>query len=116
MTLPLLTGALPVVITVVIQGGGSVGLIRVLSRRYLGSGGELLPRRVMVAVILTAIGLLLLRWLQILVWALAYRLLTPVTPLATLEQALYLSAITFTTVGCGDITLTTEQWRMLVGD
>jgi voltage-gated potassium channel len=115
MTLPLLTGALLVVITVLIQGAGSITLIRVLSRHYVGPGGELLPRRAMSAVILTALGLLLLHWLQILVWALAYRLLTPVTPLGTLEQALYFSAITFTTVGYGDITLTNEQWRMLAG-
>lgn len=115
MTLPLLTGALLVVITVLIQGAGSLALIRFLSRHCTKPDGELLPRWASAAVILTAIGLLLLHCLQILVWALAYRLLTPVTPLGTLEQALYFSAITFTTVGYGDITLTTQQWRMLAG-
>jgi hypothetical protein len=115
MTLPLLTGALLVVITVLIQGLGSSGLIRFLIHHHVGPDGELLPRRALAAVILTALGLLLLHWLQILVWALAYRLLTPVTPIGTLEQAVYFSAITFTTVGYGDVTLTTEQWRILSG-
>jgi len=115
MTLPLLTGALLVVITVLIQGLGSIRLIRFLARHHVGPDGQLLPRRALLAVILTALGLLLLHWLQILVWALAYRLLTPVTPICTLEQALYFSAITFTTVGYGDITLATEQWRILSG-
>jgi hypothetical protein len=52
---------------------------------------------------------------QILIWAVAYRLLTPVQPIDTLESAVYFSAVTFTTLGYGDITLSSEQWRLLTG-
>jgi hypothetical protein len=64
---------------------------------------------------LTALALVLLHWLQIMLWAALYLVLTPVTPISTIEAALYLSAITFTTVGYGDITLQAEQLRLLCG-
>ncbi|QQO58238.1 MAG: hypothetical protein N838_33565 [Thiohalocapsa sp. PB-PSB1] len=35
----------------------------------------------------------------------AYRLLTPVQPIDTLESDVYFPAVTFTTLGYGDITL-----------
>jgi hypothetical protein len=58
---------------------------------------------------------MLLHCVQILIWAVAYRLLTPVQPIDTLESAVYFSAVTFTTLGYGDITLSSEQWRLLTG-
>jgi hypothetical protein len=115
MTLPLLVGALLVGLTVLIQGFGSVGLMRLLFRHRMGADVEVLPKRALIAVIATALGLMLLHCLQILVWAVAYRLLTPVQPIDTLEAAMYFSAVTFTTLGYGDITLSSEQWRLLTG-
>ncbi len=52
---------------------------------------------------------------ELLIWAVAYRLLTPVQPIDNLEAAVYFSAVTFTTLGYGDITLSSEQWRLLTG-
>jgi hypothetical protein len=47
--------------------------------------------------------------------AVAYLYLTQVEPIDSLESAAYFSAITFTTLGYGDITLSTDQWRLLTG-
>lgn len=115
MTMPLIVGALLIVLTVLIQGGGSIGLIRFLFRHHMGADGEVRSGRALPAVVLTALGLLLLHCLQILIWAVAYRLLTPVQPIDNLETAVYFSAVTFTTLGYGDITLSSEQWRLLTG-
>jgi voltage-gated potassium channel len=113
--MPLLVGALLVGLTVLIQGIGSIGLMRLLFRHLLDANGHIRPSRALTAVVVTAIGLLLLHCVQILIWAVAYRLLTPIQPIDTLEAAVYFSAVTFTTVGYGDITLSGEQWRLLTG-
>ncbi|WP_295888173.1 potassium channel family protein [uncultured Thiohalocapsa sp.] len=115
MLMPLLVGALLVVLTVLIQGFGSVWLLRWLLRHHTGQDGALLPHRALHVVIQTVLGLVLLHWLQILIWALAYWALTPVAPIGSLETAIYFSAVTFTTLGYGDITLSSEQWRLLTG-
>jgi hypothetical protein len=115
MTEPLLVGALLIVLTVLIQGFGSVGLMRLLFRHHMDAAGQVLQKRALGAIIITAIGLLLLHCLQILAWAVAYRLLAPVQPIEDLESAVYFSAVTFTTLGYGDITLSSEQWRLLTG-
>jgi hypothetical protein len=115
MTMPLIVGALLIVLTVLIQGVGSIGLMRFLFRHHVGADGEVRSRRALPAVVLTALGLLVLHCLQILIWAVAYRLLTPVQPINDLEAAVYFSAVTFTTLGYGDITLSSEQWRLLTG-
>jgi hypothetical protein len=115
MTMPLLVGAVLVGLTVLIQGFGSIGLIRLLSRHLSDANGQIRPSRALAAIVVTALGLLLLHSVQILIWAVAYRLLAPVQPIETLEAAVYFSAVTFTTLGYGDITLSSEQWRLLTG-
>jgi voltage-gated potassium channel len=115
MTMPLLAGALLIGLTVLIQGIGSIGLMRLLFRHLLDVNGHIRPNRALTAVVVTALGLLLLHCVQILIWAIAYRLLTPVEPIDSLEAAVYFSAVTFTTLGYGDITLSSEQWRLLTG-
>ena len=57
----------------------------------------------------------MLPWVEILLWAGAYLSLTNVTPVSTFETAVYFSAVTFTTLGYGDITLSVEEWRLLTG-
>lgn len=115
MTFPLLVGSLMVVLTVLIHGVGSLWVLRLLNAYGSTGAKRARPRRALFAVIFTALALLMLHWLQIMLWAVLYLLLTPVSPIATLESAVYLSAITFTTVGYGDITLQAHQWRLLCG-
>lgn len=115
MILPLIIGAALIVVTVLIHGYGSTWLLRVLLKHHVGPDGALLANRVLMAVILTALSLLLMHWVQIMLWAVAYRLLTPVAPIGNFEEALYFSVVTFTTLGYGDITLGAEEWRLLSG-
>lgn len=66
---------------------------------------------VLTVTVIVAIGL---HTLQILVWAVSYLILLPEGGLQTLEEALYFSFITFTSLGYGDITLDVG-WRLLSG-
>jgi hypothetical protein len=113
--LPLLIGGLMVVLTVLIQGVGSLWILRLLLGRQAKASSVFRRHHALITISLTALALVLLHWLQIMLWAALYLVLTPVTPISTIEAALYLSAITFTTVGYGDITLQAEQLRLLCG-
>ncbi|MEM1059712.1 MAG: potassium channel family protein [Verrucomicrobiota bacterium] len=62
--------------------------------------------------LLVASGMLLLHIIEVVIWALAYLFLTPITQIPDFETALYFSGSTYTTVGYGDITLETD-WRLL---
>ena len=48
-------------------------------------------------------------------WAVFYLVITPVKEIGTFEEAVYFSAVTFTTLGYGDITLADHHWRLLSG-
>jgi hypothetical protein len=103
-----------VAITVILHALGTTAWIRHLARRYpdgkgLGGMGESL-----VAILTTVILATALHALQIGIWAVAYVMLTPVGELQTLEEAVYFSFVTFSTLGYGDITLS-EGWRLLSG-
>lgn len=115
MLLPLLTGCVLVVLTVLLHVYGATALVRLLSRRYADAEGSFRQHRAVPAIIVTVLGLLLLHWLEILIWAGAYLLLEPVAPVTNVETAIYFSAVTFTTLGYGDITLDAEHWRILSG-
>ena len=62
-----------------------------------------------VAMVTTVLGLFLLHTIEVWAWAAAYLFLGA---LGTLEEALYFSTVTFSTIGFGDFTLGAE-WRLL---
>ena len=62
----------------------------------------------------TVLVLVALHALEIMLWAVSYIVLLPDSELASFEQAVYFSFVTFTTLGYGDITLS-EGWRLLSG-
>lgn len=70
--------------------------------------------KALVAILTTVIMAIALHALQIVIWAAAYVMLTPVGELQTWEEAVYFSFVTFSTLGYGDITLS-EGWRLLSG-
>ena len=90
-------------------------LIRYLSRYFTDAKGLFTRRKALLALIWSATVLLLLRVIEIYLWALTYLFIKPVDELTTFESASYFSFVTFTTLGYGDITLARHEWRILSG-
>jgi voltage-gated potassium channel len=109
-----LIGATLVVITVILHATGTTAWLRVIGRRYADNDGLIRAGKTLHVLIGTVISLLVLHTLQIVIWAYAYLSIVPAGELDTLEEAVYFSFVTFTTLGYGDITLS-EGWRLLSG-
>ena len=75
-----------------------------LKHRYADSNGDLKAGKALPALIWTAVILMILHVVEIILWALAYLLLLPGDHgIDSFEKAAYFSAVTFTTLGYGDI-------------
>ena len=115
MLKPLLVSVVLVAITVAIHAYGTTHWIRYLMNHFVGPDGHFKAHKALSAVTWTAVILLLLHVVEVMVWAIAYRLLLPVEQIDTFEKAAYFSVVTFTTLGYGDITLVEHDWRLLSG-
>ena len=114
MLILILTAFLLITVTIIIHGFGTVSWLRYLLARKTLADGRIRPAKVLSAIISTAIVLIALHIIEIFVWALAYTLVVPDGELQSFESAFYFSAVTFTTLGYGDITLGSD-WRILSG-
>ncbi len=105
----LLLGSTIIVITVIVQVVFFNIAIDRLTRigRWLSDSASFLKTSfIMVIVVLwTLLGITVSTW----IWAVLFKV---IGALATLDEAIYFATVTFTTLGYGDITLTTE-WRLL---
>ena len=108
-----LIGTALIAITVVMHAIGTSAWVRHLGQR-LSTEQPWGATRSMLVLVNTAIVVLILHALEIIIWALAYQSLVPASELASFEEAVYFSFVTFTTLGYGDITLT-EGFRLLSG-
>ncbi len=104
----LLIGTAMIALTVVVHILGMAGLIEILRRRIqpMPSIGFLTMTQTMVV---TVLGVFLLHTMEIWCWAILY---IGLGEFDGLENALYFSTVTFTTLGSGDITLE-ARWRLL---
>ena len=114
MLILILTAFLLIAITICIHGFGTMSWLRYLLAHNTLADGRIRPARVLSVFISTAIVLISLHIFEIFVWAFAYMVVLPDGELQTLETAFYFSAVTFTTLGYGDITLSSD-WRILSG-
>ena len=114
MFILVMTAFVLIAITIIIHGVGTTSWLRFLLDRQTLANGNIQPARVLSILISTALVMISLHIIEILIWALAYMLILPVEELQNLEAAFYFSAVTFTTLGYGDITLNTD-WRILSG-
>jgi len=89
--------------------------MRHLLRSYTDSGGNSKQHKALPAVIWKAVVLMMLHVVEVVIWAVAYLLLLPISQLDTFEKAACFSMVTFTTLGYGDITLSDQEWRLLSG-
>jgi hypothetical protein len=112
---PLLLSILLVAITVLIHAFGTYHWMRFMGRHFVGANGSFKQGKDLPAIIWTAVSLLMLHVIEVIVWALAFRAITPISGLDTFEKAVYFSIVTFTSLGYGDITVLEEEWRLLSG-
>ena len=112
----ILIGLAMIALTVVIHTAGIVGLIAYLKAWGVGIVGHRSYIGVVQVLVLTIVGLFFVHIVEILSWAVIYLWLGE---FQSLERALYFSAVTFTTLGYGDIiddghaiTLQ-ERWQLL---
>lgn len=103
-----------VALTVIIHAMGTTSWLRYAVHHYADGHGDFKRHTVLPAVMWSAIVLTLLHMVEVLLWALAYALLLG-DRFESFEETLYFSAVTFTTLGYGDITLTDSKWRLLSG-
>lgn len=108
-----LIGSALIAITVMIHAIGTTAWVRYLSRRYFGKF-PLSVAHTMMLLVYTALVVLVMHAVEIVIWAICYQSLVPVSELASFEEAVYFSFVTFTTLGYGDITLS-EGERLLSG-
>jgi len=108
-----LIGSALIAITVVIHAVGTTAWVRYLARKYAGDS-LWIGRWAVLVLVNTALIVFALHALEIVIWAGVYQALVPVNELASFEEAVYFSFVTFTTLGYGDITLS-EGWRLLSG-
>ncbi len=108
--LPELTlGAMMILVTTIIHGVFTAASVGVLMR-YLSNGLRVdTDWRASVVLSFFVLFLFLATVLEVWVWALLYIL---IGAFDGLEEALYFSTVTFTTLGYGDIVLD-EEWRLL---
>jgi hypothetical protein len=110
----ILIGTGLLVLTVGIHAVGSNFWIEFVMRRYADRDGTWRGRDTLPILMGTAMMLLLLHFVEVMVWALTYLSLPADANFDSFEQAVYFSLVTFTTLGYGDITLGPE-WRVLSG-
>jgi hypothetical protein len=108
-----LIGSALIAITVLIHAIGTTAWVRRLAQKYVGHQ-EWTSRRAMLVLVNTALVVFALHTLEIVIWAGAYLALVPVSELASFEEAVYFSFVTFTTLGYGDISLS-QGYRLLSG-
>jgi len=113
MIVLVMTALIVTALTIVAHGLGTSWWIHRIGKRYPNANLFLTPPRKAGVIIRTTLFLILMHFTEIMMWAVAY-LLVAKSELQTVETAIYFSAVTFTTLGYGDITLSSE-WRLLSG-
>ena len=108
MLLNITIGALLIAVTCRIHVEGML-LASITMRSKLGYGQSGPMRRQVYWLMAIVLIMFLVAVVQVLVWALVY---VGLDAIQGLEQALYFSMVTFTTLGYGDVVLT-EDWRLL---
>ena len=114
MFLNIFIGLITVAITVVIQGYGTTYLSKRIVDKLYNLPYDKFNKDTARILIITSLFLLLLNCSQAILWALMYLYVPNMTEFESLEQAIYFSFVTFTTLGYGDLTIQTN-FRILSG-
>lgn len=110
----IIIGLIIIGITVTIHGYGTKFWINFLRKKYKHLSEARFDTRSVWLLIYTALFLLFLNFLEATVWGFTYYLLPGITEFDSLEKSIYFSLVTFTTLGYGDITISSTN-RILSG-
>jgi hypothetical protein len=114
MFLNIFIGLVVIGITIMIQAYGTKFWISHLKNKYASKPLISFDHRTVRLLIYTALFLFSLNFLEAIVWGFTYYLLPGITEFQNLEKAIYFSLVTFTTLGYGDITISSTN-RILSG-
>ena len=110
----ILIGTVIIAINLVIQGLGSVYWLRKIAPS-VKSENDISNKRILKVLLLSFLLFTLIHTIHALVWALCYYLIPETaSQFASFSEAVYFSLVTFTTLGYGDISLS-SNWRLLSG-
>lgn len=107
-------GVLIIIITILIHGYGTIFWVKKLINKNKPYNNRGLVKKVVWVLIYTAIFLLSLNFIEAIIWGFAYYYLPGITEFDSIEKAIYFSLVTFTTLGYGEITISSSN-RILAG-
>ena len=114
MILNILIGLVVIGITIIIQAYGTKFWMHHLKNKYVNKPIVNFDKRTVRLLVYTALFLLSLNFLEAIIWGFTYYLLPGITEFEDLEKAIYFSLVTFTTLGYGEITISSTN-RILSG-
>jgi len=114
MLLNIIVGLIVIGLTVIIQGYGTTFWVTKYDKERSLLNEETFKKRGTRLMISTAVFLISIHLVQAALWALVYMLLPGITEFETFEKSMYFSLVTFTTLGYGEITISSGN-RMLAG-
>ena len=114
MLLNITIGVSIIGITILIHGYGTFFWVKLLANKYKKKRNLLSNIKNVWLLIYTAIFLLALNFIEAIIWGIAYYILPGITEFESLEKAIYFSLVTFTTLGYGEITISSAN-RILAG-
>lgn len=114
MILNIIIGLVVIGITIIIQAYGTKIWIQHLKIEYASKPLIHFDKRTVKLLIYTALFLLSLNFIEAIIWGFTYYLLPGITEFEDLEKAIYFSLVTFTTLGYGEITISSTN-RILSG-
>lgn len=110
----ILIGLVIIGITVMIHGYGTKFWINLIMKKYRPLSEQSFDRKAVQLLIYTALFLLFLNFLEAAIWGVTYYLLPGITEFDTLEKSIYFSLVTYTTLGYGEIVISSSN-RILSG-
>lgn len=114
MLLNIIIGVFIIILTILIHGYGTIYWVKLLNNKYSKAKLFKSQKTNVWVLIYTAIFLLSLNFLEAIIWGFTYYILPGITEFESLEKAIYFSLVTFTTLGYGEITISSSN-RILAG-
>lgn len=114
MFLPVLISVGIITASILVHGLGTTYLVVSLNKKQELMVGKIDFKSAFQILCFTALFLMLLHFLEILIWAAVYLAIPEIRQLANFEEAIYFSMVTYATLGYGDIVLE-PQWRIMGG-